>query len=73
MNFDEGLEVRFTLRGDDLFVRLEGRCWHMRWRGRTAESDNVDHALAALLQEHMSTVMPIVARLLRAAPGDCLD
>jgi hypothetical protein len=73
MQFEEGQEVGFTLRGSTLFVRLDGRRWHLRWRDRCVDCEHVDRAVAALLQEHMSSVMPIVARLLRAQPGECLD
>jgi hypothetical protein len=73
MQFEEGHEVQFTLRGEQLFVRLDGRRWILRWRDRSAESEQVDRAMATLLQEHMSSVLPIVGRLLRAQPGDCLD
>ena len=73
MHFEDGQEVRFTLRGEDLHVRLEGRRWHLRWRDRTVECEHIDRAVAALLQEHMSAVMPLVARLLRAEPGATLD
>lgn len=73
MQFEAGHEVRFTLRGEDLYVRLEGRRWHLRWRDRAVECEHIDRAVAALLQEHMSSVMPIVARLLRAEPEGRLD
>jgi hypothetical protein len=73
MQFEEGHEVQFTLRGADLFVRLDGRRWRLRWRDRQSESEHVDRAMATLLQEHVSSVLPIVGRLLRGRPGDCLD
>ena len=72
-HFPQGTEVRFTLRGDDLFVRRERRCWHVRWNGRRCEATHVDQALAGLLQEPAAGIMPIVARLLRAEPGSVLD
>jgi hypothetical protein len=71
--FGEGDEVRFTLRGDDLLVRRERRRWHLRWQGRQTDAQHVDRAVAQLLQEPPSAVMPIVARLLRAEPGSALD
>jgi hypothetical protein len=71
--FGEGDEVQFTLRGADLVVRHERRLWHLRWKGRAADAQYVDRAVAELLQEPASAVMPIVARLLRAEPGSVLD
>jgi hypothetical protein len=54
-------------------VRRERRRWHLRWRGREADAEFVDHALAALLDEPLSAVLPIVTRLLRAEPGSVVD
>jgi hypothetical protein len=73
MNFNEGNEVRFTLRGEDLFVRHECRRWHVRWKGRACAEEHIDHAVAALLREPVGAVMPIVVRLLRSEPGAQLD
>jgi hypothetical protein len=73
MNFNEGNEVRFTLRGEDLFVRHECRRWHLRWNGRACAEEHIDHAVAALLREPVGAVMPIVVRLLRSEPGAQLD
>jgi len=72
-HFPHGTEVRFTLRGDDLFVRRERRRWHLRWAGRRCDAQHVDQALAGVLQEPAAGIMPIVARLLRAEPGSALD
>jgi hypothetical protein len=73
MEFDYGREVRFRLRGDVLVVRRERRRWHLRWRGECADAEHIDRAVALLLGEGESTVLPLVAQLLRARPGATLD
>jgi hypothetical protein len=72
MHFEEGKPVRFTLHGAELVVtRFDGR-WRLEWQGRIAESPHLDHALAELIEERPSSIMPLAIRVLRAEPGTAL-
>jgi len=73
MHFEDGRQVRFWLRGDPLTVQLRDGIWHMAWRDRTASHARIDEAAATLLGQSTGSTVPLIVRLLRAAPESQLD